>query len=258
MKGDSSNGPGVGREVIKVQNLFVSYGEVPILSDISIEIGLKEIVCVIGANGAGKTTLLRAISGVLPVKRGQVYLEGKEITHLAAHRIARMGISHVPEGRQIFMSLTVLDNLLLGMYVLRGRGEKENLSGNIDRVFDIFQVLKGRQNQMAGTLSGGEQQMLALGRALVSEPKVILLDEPSMGLAPMVVKEIFGVIARLSKGGIPVLLVDQNAKAVLGISDRGYLMELGKVVLEGTSGLLSGSERVRVAYLGRRSVGTAN
>jgi branched-chain amino acid transport system ATP-binding protein len=235
--------------MLSIDDLWVSYNHTPILKGISIELGLNEIVCIIGANGAGKSTLLKAISGVLPSQSGHIYFNNQDITGVSPHRRARLGICQVPEGRHVFTTLSVVDNLLMGAYA-RARTSQKEIHKDIEHVLEIFPGLKGREKQAGGTLSGGEQQMLAIGRGLISKPKAILLDEPSLGLAPMVVRSIFDTIRDLAKTGIPLLLVEQNAQAALRISDRGYVMESGKIVFQGTVDELSGSEEVKKAYLG--------
>jgi branched-chain amino acid transport system ATP-binding protein len=238
--------------VLKVKNLQVYYGMIHALRAASLHVGRKEIVALIGANGAGKTTLLSAVSGVVRPASGEVSLDGTEITRLRADRIVREGIAHVPEGRHVFKPLTVEDNLLLGAYHRYSLRRREAICGEIDGVFSLFPALATRRKQLAGTLSGGEQQMLAIGRALLSSPKVLLLDEPSMGLAPRIVREIFGHIAKLRRErGMTILLVEQNARGALAIADRGYVLETGRVVLQGSSEELLANREVQRAYLGR-------
>jgi branched-chain amino acid transport system ATP-binding protein len=238
--------------VLIVKNLQVYYGMIHALRAASIHVKPREIVALIGANGAGKTTLLSAVSGVVGAASGEVSLDGKEITRLRADRIVREGIAHVPEGRHVFKPLTVEDNLLLGTYHRYSFRRREVLRGEIEGIFSLFPALAGRRKQLAGTLSGGEQQMLAIGRALLSAPKVLLLDEPSMGLAPRIVREIFGHIAMLRREReMTILLVEQNARGALAIADRGYVLETGRVVLQGTSEELLANRDVQRAYLGR-------
>jgi branched-chain amino acid transport system ATP-binding protein len=220
------------------------------LKDVSVHVDRGEIVTVIGANGAGKTTLLNTISGVLHSRSGEILFDGQGIGKLPPDKVVRVGISQVPERRQVFSTLNVLDNLLLGAYLRRGRDKKDQVRTDLDFVFEIFPVLKDRQKQMGGTLSGGEQQMLALGRGLMAKPKLLLLDEPSLGLAPLLVREIFRVAGELREHGTTILLVEQNARAALRLADRGYVLETGEVVVEGTSEELLGDERVQEAYLG--------
>jgi branched-chain amino acid transport system ATP-binding protein len=210
-------------------------------------------VSIIGANGAGKTTLLNTISGVLPARSGEITFMGHRITHLPAERIVALGISHVPERRQIFATMSVMDNLILGAYHRFGKDDRDEIQRDLDFVFEVFPVLKERQRQRAGTLSGGEQQMLALGRGLMARPHLLLLDEPSLGLAPLLVRELMRVVVHLRDQGTTILLVEQNAKAALRIADRGYVMETGRIVLEGTAQELMSNGLVRRAYLGRRN-----
>ncbi len=232
--------------MLSVEGLDVFYGGVQALRGVSLSVGAGELVAVIGANGAGKTTLLRAISGVVQLRRGRIELDGRSLRGLAPHQITRLGVAHAPEGRQIFPRLTVLDNLRLGAYA-RGDGQVRE---DLDRVFSYFPVLAARRRQVAGTLSGGEQQMLAIGRALMSRPRLLLLDEPSLGLAPLLVRTIFTVIERIRADGRAILLVEQNARMALSIADRAYVMETGRVVLTGSAAELAASPEVKVAYLG--------
>lgn len=236
--------------LLEVKGINTYYGNIHSLRDVSLHVDEGEIVSVIGANGAGKTTLLNTLSGVLHPRNGEILLEGKPISKLSADKIVRLGISQVPERRQVFSTLNVLDNLLLGAYVRHGRDPKEEIHKDMDFVFEIFPVLKDRQKQTGGTLSGGEQQMLALGRGLMAKPKLLLLDEPSLGLAPLLVREIFRVAGELREHGTTILLVEQNARAALALADRGYVLETGSMVLEGTSEELLDDERVQEAYLG--------
>jgi branched-chain amino acid transport system ATP-binding protein len=238
--------------MLKVKNLQVYYGMIHALRSVSLHVKEKEIVALIGANGAGKTTLLSAVSGVIRPASGEVALDGKAITKERPDRIVREGIAHVPEGRHILKPLSVEDNLLLGAYHRYSLARRAAIRGEIDGVFSLFPVLADRRRQVAGTLSGGEQQMLAIGRALLSSPKVLLLDEPSMGLAPKIVREIFDHISRLRRErGMTILLVEQNARGALSIADRGYVLETGKVVLQGPSEDLLANRDVQRAYLGR-------
>ena len=236
--------------MLKVDDIRVHNGTVPVLKSVSLEVGRNEIVSVIGANGAGKSTMLKAISGLLPVQHGSIFLDGKDITPVASYRRARMGICQAQEGRGIFGSLTVMDNLLLGASTASHRRKKGEAQQDLDQVYDIFPRLKERRKQLGGTMSGGEQQMLALARAFLGRPKIMLLDEPSLGLAPLLVREIFRIIRELSQRGVPILLVEQNAKAALEISDRGYVLETGQVTMCGTCEELLSSEDVKSAYLG--------
>jgi branched-chain amino acid transport system ATP-binding protein len=236
--------------LLEVRDINTYYGNIRALKDVSLAVDEGEIVTVIGANGAGKTTLLNTISGVLHASDGQLFMDGQSITKLSPDKIVRLGISQVPERRQVFSTLNVLDNLLLGAYLRHARESKEEIRKDLDFVFEIFPVLKERQRQMGGTLSGGEQQMLALGRGLMARPRILLLDEPSLGLAPLLVREIFRVAGELRERGTTILLVEQNARAALRLADRGYVMETGSVVLEGPSEELLADERVQEAYLG--------
>jgi branched-chain amino acid transport system ATP-binding protein len=236
--------------LLEIRDINTYYGSIHALKDVSIHVDRGEIVTVIGANGAGKTTLLNTISGVLHSRSGEILFDGQGIGKLSPDKVVRIGISQVPERRQVFSTLNVLDNLLLGAYLRRGRDKKDQVRTDLDSVFEIFPVLKDRQKQMGGTLSGGEQQMLALGRGLMAKPKLLLLDEPSLGLAPLLVREIFRVAGELREHGTTILLVEQNARAALRLADRGYVLETGEVVVEGTSEELLGDERVQEAYLG--------
>lgn len=234
-------------ELLKVDKINVYYDKIQALKEISFDIKEGEIVSFIGANGAGKTTTLKSISSLLNVKNGNIYFEGNNITNIQAHKLVYYGIAHVPEGRKIFTDLTVLDNLELGGYINTSKENKER----IEEVFNLFPRLRERKYQLAGTMSGGEQQMLAIGRALMSKPKLLLLDEPSMGLAPLLVKEIFEIIKEINKkSNVTILLVEQNAKMALEISDRAYVMETGHVVLEGSGLDLINNPIIKKAYLG--------
>ena len=233
--------------LLKVSNLEVSYGVIRAIKGISFEVNEGEIIALIGANGAGKTTILNTITGLVPAKSGTVEFDGKNITKTAAHKIVRMGMAHVPEGRRIFQNLTVYDNLKLGAFT---RDDKKEFKENLERVYASFPRLEERKNQIAGTLSGGEQQMLAIGRGLMSNPKLMLLDEPSMGLSPIFVAEIFEIIQTINKNGTTVLLVEQNAKKSLSISNRAYVLETGKITSADTSENLMNNEAVKKAYLG--------
>jgi branched-chain amino acid transport system ATP-binding protein len=239
--------------VLKVKNVNTYYGKVHALKNVSLHLSEGEIVALIGANGAGKTTMLNTLSGVTPAAGGSIQFLGQPVAGLAPDRIVRIGISQVPEGRQVFKGLTVADNLELGAYLrFRGRESKEQIRRDLGRIYELFPRLEERRRQMAGTLSGGEQQMLAMGRALMARPRLMLLDEPSMGLAPLVVQEIFAVIERLRQAeGTTVLLVEQNAKAALKMADRGYVLETGKVILEGPAAELLENKEVQRAYLGK-------
>jgi branched-chain amino acid transport system ATP-binding protein len=239
--------------MLKIKNLNTFYGKVQALKNVSLHLKLGEIVTLIGANGAGKTTLLNTLSAITPAASGEILLEGKSTAGLPADRIVSLGLSQVPEGRQVFNPLTVEENLELGAYLRHRRGfEKDDIAFDLERMFRMFPRLKERRRQAAGTLSGGEQQMLAIGRALMARPKLLLLDEPSMGLAPLVVQEIFRVIEQLrTEEGTTILLVEQNARAALRVADRGYVLETGKVILEGIASELLENKDVQRAYLGR-------
>ena len=239
--------------MLKIKNVNAYYGKVHALKNVSMHLNRGEIVTLIGANGAGKTTLLNTLSALIPAASGEILLEGKGITGLAADRVVSLGLSQVPEGRQVFNPLTVEENLELGAYLrYRAGGQKGEIAADLERMFLMFPRLKERRRQAAGTLSGGEQQMLAIGRALMARPKLLLLDEPSMGLAPLVVQDIFRVIVRLrEEEGTTILLVEQNARAALKVADRGYVLETGKVILEGKGAELLENKDVQRAYLGR-------
>ena len=239
--------------MLKIKNINSYYGKVHALKNVSLHLNRGEIVTLIGANGAGKTTLLNTLSAIIPAAGGEILLEGKAVTGLSPDRIVSLGLSQVPEGRQVFNPLTVEENLELGAYLrYRAGGQRGEISADLERMFQMFPRLKERRRQAAGTLSGGEQQMLAIGRALMARPKLLLLDEPSMGLAPLVVQDIFKVIERLrSEEGTTVLLVEQNARAALKVADRGYVLETGKVILEGIASDLLENKDVQRAYLGR-------
>ncbi|HEX3017321.1 MAG TPA: ABC transporter ATP-binding protein [Caproicibacter sp.] len=233
--------------MLKISNLNVFYGGIHALKDINIEVNEGEIVTLIGANGAGKTSTLRAISGLVPPASGTIEFEGKELNKVPAHKIPYMGISHVPEGRRIFANMSVLENLQLGAYC---RKDKSKFAEDLEEIFKKFPRLKERVKQRAGTLSGGEQQMLAMGRALMSRPKILLMDEPSMGLAPIIVEEIFSIIQDINKSGTTILLVEQNANMALSIANRAYVIETGSITLEGKASDLLTDESVKKAYLG--------
>lgn len=233
--------------ILEVKDLQVYYGVIQALKGISFEVNQGEIIALIGANGAGKTTTLQTITGMIPSKGGSIIYDGQDITRMPGYKLVPMGIAHVPEGRRVFAEMSVLQNLKLGAYT---RSNKNEIEETIKMVYERFPRLEERKNQMAGTLSGGEQQMLAMGRALMSHPKIILMDEPSMGLSPIFVNEIFDIIQKVSAGGTTVLLVEQNAKKALSIADRGYVLETGKIVLEGKASELLNDESVKKAYLG--------
>lgn len=233
--------------LLEIKDLEVSYGVIKAIKGISFDVNEGEVIALIGANGAGKTTILHTITGLIPADRGSVQFEGKDITKVPAHKIVGMGMAHVPEGRRVFANLTVLQNLKMGAYT---RKDKNEIEQTLETVYTRFPRLKERQNQMAGTLSGGEQQMLAMGRALMSHPKIILMDEPSMGLSPIFVNEIFDIIQSVSAGGTTVLLVEQNARKALSIADRAYVLETGNIVLEGKADELLHNDAIKKAYLG--------
>ncbi len=233
--------------MLKVNDLVVRYGMIEAIKGISFEVDDGQIVTLIGANGAGKTTTMHTISGLLKPYSGEILLDDRDISKLPAHKIVELGIAQCPERRRIFASQSVEDNLLLGAYT---RKDKEGIRADLDKVYDLFPRLKERTAQLGGTLSGGEQQMLAMGRALMAKPKIMLLDEPSMGLSPLLVKEIFAIIKDINEQGVTILLVEQNAKMALGIADKAYVIETGKIVMSGTGKELLESPDVRKAYLG--------
>jgi branched-chain amino acid transport system ATP-binding protein len=238
--------------MLRLLNINTFYGEIHVLRNISLHIEEGEIVTLIGANGAGKTTLLNTISGIINARTGQIMYNGKDLSRKSPDRVVKLGISQVPEGRQIFNPLTVLDNLKLGSYIRYRRDGNRKIQRDIEELYLLFPILKERQHQLAGTLSGGEQQMLAIGRALMCRPKILLLDEPSMGLAPLVVSEIFKTIARLREvSRTTIFLVEQNARAALKLSDRGYVMETGKIMFEADAADLLENKEVQRAYLGK-------
>ena len=233
--------------LLTIENLEVFYGVINAIKGISFEVNEGEIIALIGANGAGKTTVLNTITGLVPAKSGSIKFEDKDLLKTPAHKIVSMGIAHVPEGRRIFQQLTVFENLKLGAYT---RKDKKEIADTLELVYECFPRLKERRTQIAGTLSGGEQQMLAMGRALMSHPKIILMDEPSMGLSPLYVTEIFDIIRSVNESGTTVLLVEQNAKKALSIANRAYVLETGKIVLSGDAHELMNNDSVKKAYLG--------
>ena len=233
--------------MLEVKDLEVYYGMIQAIKGISFEVNKGEVIALIGANGACKTTTLHTITGLLSPKKGSVIFEGEDITKIPAHKIVSMGMAHVPEGRRVFADLSVYENLKLGAYT---RKDKENLNKDLENIYKRFPRLAERKNQSAGTLSGGEQQMLAMGRALMSKPSIILMDEPSMGLSPILVNEIFDIIESISKSGTTVLLVEQNAKKALSIADRAYVLETGKIVTSGKASDLLEDDSIKKAYLG--------
>jgi branched-chain amino acid transport system ATP-binding protein len=233
--------------MLEVKDLQVSYGMIQAIKGISFEVNQGEVIALIGANGAGKTTILHTVTGLLAPKAGSIMFEGQDITKIPAHKIVSMGMAHVPEGRRVFAQLSVYDNLKMGAYT---RTDKNEIEESLEMVYKRFPRLEERKNQMAGTLSGGEQQMLAMGRALMSKPKIILMDEPSMGLSPIFVNEIFNIIQEVSASGTTVLLVEQNAKKALSIADRAYVLETGNIALEGDAKILMNDDSIKKAYLG--------
>ena len=233
--------------MLTINNINVNYGSIRAIKDVSFQVYQGEIVTLIGANGAGKTTILHTISGLLRAQSGEIIFKDQTVSSTEPHQLLKMGMAHVPEGRRVFSQMSVLENLELGAYT---RKNKKEIEENISKVFERFPRLKERKKQLAGTLSGGEQQMLAIGRALMSKPKLLLLDEPSMGLAPILVKEIFNIIQEINQTGTTILLVEQNAHMALSIAHRAYVLETGKIVMEGKAESLLGNEQVRKAYLG--------
>ena len=232
--------------MLTVENINVYYGVIHALKDISFQVNEGEIVALIGANGAGKTTTLQTVSGMLSAKSGSILFQDQEISRMPEHKIVKQGISHVPEGRRMFSNLTVLENLKMGAYT---RKDKQEINNSLEMVYERFPRLKERTRQLAGTLSGGEQQMLAMGRALMANPRILLLDEPSMGLSPLLVSEIFDIIQKINKDGVTVLLVEQNAKKALSIANRAYVLETGKIALSGDAKELMNDDSVKKAYL---------
>ena len=233
--------------LLEVKDLQVNYGVIPALKGISFEVDEGEVIALIGANGAGKTTTLRTVTGLIEPAAGSIVYDGKDITHLPADKIVAMGMAHVPEGRRVFPDMTVLQNLMLGAFTRKDPAEKQE---SLEIVYEHFPRLKEREKQLAGTLSGGEQQMLAMGRSLMSRPKILLMDEPSMGLSPILVNEIFLIIEKVSKDGTTVLLVEQNAQKALNIADRAYVLETGSISTSGPASELRNDDAIRKAYLG--------
>jgi branched-chain amino acid transport system ATP-binding protein len=237
--------------VLRIRNLGVAYGPVTALRRVSLHVSPGEIVAIVGANGAGKTTLLRSVMGLVRAGAGEVLFDGQDARRLPTEELVARGLTLVPEGRQVFAAMPVEENLLLGALVQLQRRRRDEVTADLAHVYELFPVLRARARQLAGTLSGGEQQMLAIGRALMSRPRLVMLDEPSMGLAPLVVRDIFAVVARIAAEGRTVLLVEQNARGALRLAHRGYVLETGRVVLEGTAEELLGNRDVQRAYLGR-------
>ncbi|MBR2901833.1 MAG: ABC transporter ATP-binding protein [Clostridia bacterium] len=233
--------------LLEIKDLSVYYGVICALKGISFEVNQGEIVTLIGANGAGKTTTMQSIMGLIPSRSGSVVYDGQDITKTPAHSIVHLGMTQVPEGRRVFQELTVYENLLMGAYIEK---DSRKIKAAVEEIYDRFPRLGERKNQIAGTLSGGEQQMLAMGRALMSKPKLLMLDEPSMGLSPLLVDQVFSIIQEIHKSGTTILLVEQNANKSLAISDRAYVLETGKIVLSGTGQELLASEEIKKAYLG--------
>jgi branched-chain amino acid transport system ATP-binding protein len=238
--------------MLKVVALHASYGRTEVLHDIAIQVNEGEVVCLLGANGAGKSTLLGCISGVVLQTRGKVFLFGSDVTGSPPDQMVRRGVCHVPEGKQIFQTLTVLENLKLGSYSYAGRVARPEIESEMEKIFALFPRLQERKVQLAGTLSGGEQQMLAIGRALMGRPKLLLTDEPSLGLAPLIIKEIFKTVETLRQQGLTILLVEQNVRVALDVADRGYVMQNGRIALQGDCEQLANSELVAAAYLGKQ------
>ena len=237
--------------MLRIKNVESGYGRLKVLKKVTMHIAAGEIVTIIGANGAGKTTLLKTVSGLIPARSGEILFETKEIGRLPTEKIVFLGCSLVPEGRQLFAPMTVKENILLGAYPQFRKKRGDQVREDLERVLGLFPRLRERERQLAGTLSGGEQQMLAIARALMARPKLIMMDEPSMGLAPLIIKDIFSIVVKLRGEGATVLLVEQNAKAALGIADRGYVLETGRIITEGTAEDLLSNREVQRAYLGR-------
>jgi branched-chain amino acid transport system ATP-binding protein len=236
--------------MLKIEGLNAAYGSIQVLKNISLKVPKGKVVSIIGANGAGKSTLLKSISGLMKISKGSILYKDKDIAGMPANRIVGLGISQVPEGRQIFAHLSVLDNIHLGAYLYFKRNNRLEIKERVDRIYEIFPILETRSKQIAGTLSGGEQQMLAIARALMARPELLLLDEPSMGIAPLIVREIFNVIQQLNKSGTTVLLVEQNAQIALKVAHYSYVLERGEIVMEGLAEELLDNPRVKEVYLG--------
>ena len=233
--------------MLQVTDLKVNYGVIQAIKGVSFEVNEGEVIALIGANGAGKTTILHTVTGLIAPKSGKIEFEGKDITKMPAHKIVTLGMAHVPEGRRVFADLSVYENLLMGAFT---RKDKDEIAKTLEMVYKRFPRLREKKNQVVGTLSGGEQQMLAMGRALMSHPKILLMDEPSMGLSPLFVNEIFDIIKEVSASGTTVLLVEQNAKKALSIADRAYVLETGKIVLDAAADVLMNDPSIKKAYLG--------
>jgi branched-chain amino acid transport system ATP-binding protein len=236
--------------MLKIESLNAAYGSIQVLKNVTLRVPKGQVVSIIGANGAGKSTLLKSISGLMKISKGSIFYKDKDIAGMPASRIVGLGISQVPEGRQIFAHLSVLDNIHLGAYLYFKRNNRLEIKKRVDRIYETFPILETRSKQIAGTLSGGEQQMLAIARALMARPELILLDEPSMGIAPLIVREIFNVIQQLNDSGTTVLLVEQNARAALKVAHHSYVLERGEIVMEGLAGELLDNPRVKEVYLG--------
>ncbi len=236
--------------MLRLRNVDAGYGKLTVLRRVTLHVNAGEIVTIVGANGAGKTTLLETVAGLARARGGEILFDGAPVARLATERIVARGCSLVPEGRQVFAAMPVRENLLLGAHVQYARGRRHEVQEDLERVYGLFPILRARTDQLAATLSGGEQQMLAIGRALMARPKLMMLDEPSMGLAPLVVKDIFAILRRVREAGTTVLLVEQNARSALRIADRGYVLETGRIVLQGTAEELLANRDVQRAYLG--------
>ena len=236
--------------MLRLRNLDAGYGKLTVLRRVSLHVSPGEIVTIVGANGAGKTTLLETVAGLVRARGGEIAFDGQDVGRLPTDRIVARGCSLVPEGRQVFATMPVRENLLLGAHVQYARGKRHEVAEDLERVLELFPILRTRSGQLAGTLSGGEQQMLAIARALMARPKLMMLDEPSMGLAPLVVRDIFAILRRVREAGTTVLLVEQNARSALRIADRGYVLETGRIVLQGTAEELLANRDVQRAYLG--------
>jgi len=236
--------------MLRIEGLNAAYESIKVLKNVSLKVPKGKVVSIIGANGAGKSTLLKSISGLMKISKGSIFYKDKDIAGMPANRIVGLGISQVPEGRQIFGHLSVLDNIHLGAYLYFKRNNRLEIKERVDRIYEIFPILETRSKQIAGTLSGGEQQMLAIARALMARPELLLLDEPSMGIAPLILREIFNVIQQLNESGTTILLVEQNARAALKVAHHSYVLERGEIVMEGLAGELLHNPRVKEVYLG--------